>query len=334
MTQLQRCLCARWPGSDTVPSVEVQAARLVEHGKPLRVETIELPEPGAGEVTVEMRYAGVNPVDRYGAMGWVASDGPVPRTLGTEGSGFVDGRPVVVRGYGIGTSRDGVWSTKAVVPRNALVDVPEGVGLDVASVMGIAGVTAWCTVTERAKVSAADRVIVFGASGGVGSMIVSIVRALGAVVWAQTGNADKVDWLRQLGADHVVVADASSLHAAVRELEPTVVFDPLGNGFFGAAIEAMSERGRIVTFGTSAGPRGEVPLQLLYRKGITVYGYGGLIESDEVKDRYLREALEAQRDGRMAVVIDRVLPLEAINDAFRLLEGREVRGKLVIRLDG
>lgn len=75
--------------------------------------------------------------------GRVAPGAPVPRTLGTEGAGTVDGRPVLARGHGIGTARDGLWATAAVVPYAALIDVPDGVALEQAAAMGVAGVTAW-----------------------------------------------------------------------------------------------------------------------------------------------------------------------------------------------
>ena len=119
-----------------------------------------------------MRYGGVNPVDRYRGAGTVDADSPVPRTLGAEGAGTFKGRPVVVYGHGVGRTRDGIWSTRAIVPRAALIDVPAGVDLQHAAVMGVAGVTAWRTATELARVTKDDRVLVLGAAGGVGSVIV------------------------------------------------------------------------------------------------------------------------------------------------------------------
>ena len=312
--------------------MEAKAARLVEHGKALRVETVKLADPGPGEVTVSLAYGGVNPVDRYGALGRVAQDGPVPRTLGTEASGAVDGRKVLVRGHGLGTRRDGLWASHAVVPESALIDIPDGIEMPAAATMGVAGVTAWRTVTEKAGVQPDDRVLVLGASGGVGSVIVSIAHALGATVWGHTGNDKKAEWARQRGADHVVVADASSIVDAARDLHPTVVFDPLGDGFFGAAVELLEPRGRLVTFGTSAGAHGEVHLQGLYRKSLTVYGYGGLIERDDVMARHITDALQALKEGGLEVVVDQVLPLDQVNDALHLLEDRQVLGKLALDL--
>ena len=94
--------------------MQTRAARLVEHGKPLMISEIDSPEPADDEVLIDMAYGGVNPVDRYGAIGRVAPDAPLPRTLGSEGSGTVDGRAVIVRGHGLGASRDGLWATQAV----------------------------------------------------------------------------------------------------------------------------------------------------------------------------------------------------------------------------
>ncbi|MGH2929435.1 MAG: alcohol dehydrogenase catalytic domain-containing protein, partial [Solirubrobacteraceae bacterium] len=80
-------------GSDTS-----RAARLVEHGQPLRVQEVRLPEPAGGEVRVRLRYGGINPIDRYNAEGRVNASGPLPRTLGCEAAGELDGRPVLVAG--------------------------------------------------------------------------------------------------------------------------------------------------------------------------------------------------------------------------------------------
>ncbi|HEX3564011.1 MAG TPA: zinc-binding alcohol dehydrogenase family protein [Acidimicrobiales bacterium] len=309
-----------------------RAARLVEHGKPLSVDQLELAEPGGDEVLVDMAYGGVNPVDRYGALGRVAPDVPLPRTLGSEGSGTVDGRPVMVRGHGLGTSRDGLWATQAVVPAEAIIDIPDGVEIGAAAAMGVAGVTAWRVVTEKAHVTREDRVLVLGASGGVGSIAVSVAHHLGATVWGQTTDKSKADWIAQRGADRVVVADASSLVQAAAELHPTVVIDPLGDGFTGAGVELLDQRGRVVLFGTSADASGTVPLQALYRKGLTVYGYGGLIEPDDVLAGHITDALNALRDGRLEAVIDQVVPLDRVNDAFELMAQRGVQGQLLLDL--
>jgi NADPH2:quinone reductase len=310
--------------------MHVTAARLIEHGKPLEIQDVELPEPGAGEVLLDVAFSGVNPVDMYAAQGRVAADAPVPRTLGTEGSGTVDGRRVVVRGFGIGTDRDGLWATAAVVPRDALVDVPDGVDLETAAAMGVAGVTAWRTVHELAQVNSDDTVLVLGASGGVGSIIVSAARAAGATVIGQTGREDNTGWITGRGADHVVVTGPEDLADAAAPYHPTVVFDGLGGEFTGAALEALEPHGRHVIFGASAGPEGHVSLQALYGRGLRVLGYAGLLESDEAMKTAIEHALQALTAGELSVPIDAAVPLDQVNEAFERIQDRGVRGKLVL----
>jgi len=286
--------------------MRVTAARLVQHGQPLQIEEVDIAEPGDQEALLEVAYAGVNPVDMYAAQGRVAPDAPVPRTLGGEAAGTVDGRPVMVRGYGLGTTRDGLWASAAVVPRGALIDVPAGVDLSAAATMGVAGVTAWRTVAEVAAVNADDTVLVLGARGGVGSMIVSLAHSLGATVAGQTGHEDNHDWITAHGADYVVVSDAAGLDEALADLRPTVVFDPLGGEFTGAAIEILQPYGRLVLFGASAGPEGLVPLRTLYRKGISLLSYAGLLATDEELGVAIRESLQALAAGTMKVTIDMI----------------------------
>jgi NADPH:quinone reductase len=310
--------------------MHVTAARLVQHGQRLQIQDAEIPDPGGDEVVLRVVYSGVNPVDIYAARGHVASDAPIPRTLGTEGAGTVDGRQVVARGYGIGTARDGLWATEAVVPRAALIDIPDGVDMRAAAAMGVAGVTAWRTVTELAKVRADDRVLVLGASGGVGSIIVSIAKSVGASVAGQTSSEDNAEWIMERGADRVVVTDAPTLAAATVHLRPTVVFDGLGGGFTGGAVEALQPRGRLVLFGTSAGPEGQVPLQSIYRKGVTVHGYAGMLDPDEDINTDIRRSLDALAAGSFSVPIDTAMPLDQVNEAFDRIQRRAVRGKVVL----
>jgi NADPH:quinone reductase len=314
--------------------MRVTAARLVQHGQPLQVEELELGEPGDQEVILDVAYSGVNPVDMYGALGLVAPDAPVPRTLGTEGAGIVEGRRVMVRGYGLGTIRDGLWASAAIVPRGALIEVPDGVDLRAAAAMGIAGVTAWRTVTEVAQVSADDTVLVLGAKGGVGSIVLSLASGIGATVVGQTGEAENREWIKAHGADYAVVTDAEGLAEALADLRPTVVFDALGGGFTGAAVEALQPYGRLVLYGASAGPEGPVPLRTLYRKSITIRSYAGLMASDEDLAAAIRQALPAVVAGRMTVPIDAAIPLKQANDAFERIRQRSVRGKLVLDAQG
>jgi NADPH2:quinone reductase len=251
--------------------------------------------------------------------------------MGAEGAGTTGGKKVLVHGAGIGTKRDGLWSTAAIVPVEATIEIPEGVDLESAATMGIAGATAW-RVVDIAKLTSEDRVLVLGATGGVGSMILSLARASGATVFGQTGNKSNRDWLLEMGVDGVVVSDAEGITEASTELNPTVVFDSLGDGFTGGAIDAIAEHGRIVIFGASAGQTGNVPLQLIYRKGITVFGYGGLIASHESLVEAKTQALRALGDGTLRVAIGGAFALARVNDAFESISNRALNGKILLDL--
>jgi NADPH2:quinone reductase len=175
-------------------------------------------------------------------------------------------------------------------------------------------------------------VLVLGATGGVGSILVSLCHSLGARVWGQTGNPAKAAFVTEQGAEEVVTAGAAELAAAVAPLAPTVVFDALGAGFSAAAVEALAPFGRLVSFGVSAGPMTELNMQSLYRKGLTVHGYGGLIEPEERMAAGKAAALAALAGGRLRVVVAERLPLQRVNDAFAALVDRAVTGKIVLDL--
>ena len=308
-----------------------RAARLVEHGKPLRIQDVELREPGPDDVVVELLFAGVNPIDRSLAEGQVAPSAPLSRTPGSEGSGRLEGKPVLVFSSALGTERDGTWAEAVVVPREFVFDVPEGADMLEVAAMGVAGLTAW-NVVNLAEVSGGDRVLVLGAGGGVGLPVVGLAASMGAAVWGQTSSEDKAEAVRAQGADRVVVTDAAGLADSIRDFRPTVVIDPLGNGFTAAALPVMEPHGRLVLFGTSAGPEGTLPLRELYRNSLRVFGYGGLRLTSEQRRRGLGAALAALASGRLRIPIGRVWPLEDVNRALESLADRTVTGKAILQV--
>jgi NADPH2:quinone reductase len=313
-------------------TVSARAARLVEHGQPLQVQDVVLPAPGADEAVVHLEYAGVNPVDRYAALGRVAPDCAVPRTLGGEGAGHLDdGTRVLAYGGGLGSTRDGVFATAAIVPRDAVFEVPDGVALPEAASMGVAGLTAYRAV-ERSGIGPDDRVLVLAASGGVGLAVVSYAASKGAQVWGQTTSAAKADAIRQVGAKDVVVTDAAGLINSVHSFAPTVVIDSLGGEFTASALRALEPRGRLLLFGTSAEPQATIALQDLYRRQLTVLSFAGLIATSAERREGLAEAFPALADGRLKIRIDREVMLEDVNQAFDALGDRSLTGKVVLRL--
>lgn len=309
----------------------VTAARLHAHGEPLVLEEVPLAEPGLDEVVVELLHAGVNPVDRYVAAGSVAPGAALPRTLGGEATGTVDGRPVLVAGGGLGFMRDGVWASAVVAPRAAVLPLPAGVDPVEAAGAGVAGLTAWQCVVVEAEVTAADRVLVLGAAGGVGLAVVSLAVALGGQVRGQTGSPAKGQTIGGLGAVPVV-SGASGLAAALAGWSPTVVIDPLGGDFTPVAVTLLAPRGRLVVFGTSAGAQVTLPLQTLYRGSLRLLGYGGTALPEGERREGLAAVLRALAEDRLRVPVGARVPLADVSSAMDLLRERAVTGKVVLDL--
>jgi NADPH:quinone reductase len=183
----------------------MRASRLHHIGGSLQLDNVDAPIASDGEVLVEMAYASVNPLDVWVTQGNVGVAGAnLPWTPGTEGTGYVDGRPVLVRGGGIGVARPGLTAELVAVPAGCVTELPDDRHLAEIAALGVAGVTAWNAVHVHGKITAADRVVVLGASGGVGSLAVQMAVSCGATVWGQSSNAGKVDgiladgWLRPL----------------------------------------------------------------------------------------------------------------------------------------
>jgi NADPH2:quinone reductase len=309
----------------------MRAARLHEIGGTLQLDDVDEPTAGDGEAIVEIAYASVNPLDIWvtrGAPGVAAEN--LPWVPGSEASGTVDGKPVLVRGAGLGVMRHGLYRERAAVPRDAIHELPDGIDMAQAAGMPVVGITAWHAVHTVGKVTPDDRVLVLGASGGVGSVAVQLAAATGATVWGQSGNAGNAWVITEDGAGEVLVTDASGLAEAATAFAPTVVLDPLGGPFPDQAIAAMANRGRLVVYGTSVDPTVTLNWRQMYRKAISVLGYSGLIGTPESERQVLEELFALMASGRMRIRLAEVLPLDQAAEAHAMILERRAGGKLVL----
>lgn len=312
----------------------MKAARIHAFGEELSIDEVDPPQPEGEDLVVPVRFAGVNPLDVWVTQGTVAGGKQaLPFVPGVEGVVEVEGRPALARGGGIGVLRDGLYRERAAVPRTAVLPLPEGVDPQQAAGAAVAGSTA-IALSEVASIGAEDRVLVLGASGGVGSLMIQVAKTAGATVWGQTTSRDKAGFLEELGVDRAVVADADELPTATSEFDPTVAIDPLGDGFTRAAVEALQPFGRIALYGTSAGHLQEIDLRTLYRKGILLLTYSGTIDPPERSRELLEKVVAALASGELRIPIDEVLPLERAAEAHRRILDRRVRGKLLLATTG
>lgn len=308
----------------------MKAARIHQFGGELSIDEVLEPEPGPDEAVARIRFAGVNPLDVWVTQGTVAGGKQtLPFVPGVEAVGETDGRTVLIRGGGLGVTRDGLYRERADVPSSSVVPLPDEVDPQQAAGAAVTGSTAFA-LAELGSIGPPDRVLVMGASGGVGSLVIQVARATGASVWGQTTSGDKVPFIEDLGADRAVVAGPDDLPGAVAEFEPTVVVDPLGDGFTRAAVESLQPHGRILLYGTSAGFLQEMDLRVLYRKAIQLLTYSGTIDPPDRAKELLQRVVEALAKGELRVPIDEVLPLDRAAEAHRRIKERQVQGKLLL----
>ena len=324
-------LSARRLTEDSTYSGPMRAARLHSIGGTLQPDELPDPQPGPGEQLVEIAYASVNPLDVWITQGSVgAAAANLPWTPGTEATGHAGGRPVLVRGGGMGVIRQGLYCSQIAVPDAWLLPLADGVDLAQAAAIPVAGITAWQALHARARIDANDKVLVLGASGGVGAIAVQLAKAAGAMVWGQTGSAGKVDGITANGADNVVVTGADGLEAAVESYQPTVILDSLGGPFTDAAIAVIAVQGRLVVYGTSSDEQVSINLRRLYRKSVNVLGYSGIVETAEEQRTALETLLSMLAAGTLHVPIGDVLPLAGASDAHARILGRGVQGKILL----
>jgi len=307
----------------------MRALCLHQLGGAFSVDDLPDPVPAHGQIVVDIAFAAVNPLDIWVSRGDIGvAAAHLPWVPGTEATGYIAGRPVFVRGNGLGVTLPGLASERAVVPPATVMDLPEGLDLALAAALGTAGTTAWNSVHTKAHVVAGDRVVVLGASGGVGTVAVQLARATGATVWAQTGSAAKA--ISITGADHVfVAADGAQLRAALVAIRPTVVLDALGGDYTGAAIDGLEPGGRLVIYGTSAHEEGRFNVRRIYRKGLSIFGYTNIVEPVERQQAVLATLFAALCDGTLRVPHE-IIPLAEAHNAHQRLLDRAVEGKLVI----
>ncbi|MGZ7023192.1 MAG: quinone oxidoreductase family protein [Ilumatobacteraceae bacterium] len=309
----------------------MRAARLHSIGGTLQLDELPDPQAGPGEQLVDIAYASVNPLDVWITQGSVgAAAAHLPWTPGSEATGHVDGRPVLVRGGGLGVVRPGLYCSRIAVPDAWLLPLDSNADLAQVAAMPVAGITAFSALHGRAHVEPRDRVLVLGASGGVGAMAVQLAKAAGATVWGHTGSPAKAAGITANGADNVVVASAGALESAIESYQATVILDALGGPYTDAAIAGIANKGRLVVYGTSNDERVTINLRRLYRKGVTLLGYSGLVDSPEEQRESLDTLLSMMAAGALHVPIGEVLPLGAAADALARILDRGVEGKIVL----
>jgi len=317
----------------------VKAVVLHELGRTPKFEQCEEPEAGEGEVLVRVRAAALKPVDWQLASGaHFASPKELPVVCGTDGVGeLADGTRVFFGGCRFPF---GAMAERTVVPRVFCFPVPRGIEDDIAAALGNPGVSAWISLTQRAKLERGETVLILGATGVTGQLAVQIAKLLGAKRVIGVGRNERLlGTLGELGADATIQLDQApeTLKEAYSSEMGIAGFDVILDYLWGEPTEALlsamtkaefavAEREtRLVQCGESAGSSIKLPAAVLRSTRITILGTGG-IPSREILHAAMNTVMEAGARGELRIDTLRV----ALTEIESVWKRREVPGRRVV----
>lgn len=314
----------------------------------LKVEDMPDPVPGAGQVLIDVTYAGVNFPDMLVMTGRYQNLPERPFVPGKDAAGVVLAVGAGVRGLRVGDRvvaqvEYGAYAERLVAATDDCHLLPDSISDCEAAAMGLVYQTAYFALVERGQFKAGEIVLVNGAAGGVGGAAVQLAKALGGIVLAGVSDAAQADVARSLGADHIIDLSApdlrESLRAQVRDCTKghgaDVVLDPLGGDVFDAAIRAVAWCGRVVVIGFVAGRIPTIKANYLLLKNIAVLGlqWSDYRELLPEKVRTVqRELFELHARGLLRPLVTEVVPLRQFHQPLRMLAEGKGRGKFMLHV--
>lgn len=298
------------------------------------------PEPGPGEVLVEVAAAGVNFMDIGVRQGMAWTEVPSPKVLGVEGAGRVVALGAGVDSFAPGDRVawvyvPGSYAQRIVAPADALVRVPDEIDDRTAAAVMMQGLTASHFATDFYPVRSGDVALVHAAAGGLGLLLTQIVKLRGGTVIGRVSSADKVEAAKAAGADHVVVDAVGDFAEQVLALTGGegvhVVFDGSGPATFAGSLAVLRRCGTFCWYGPVLGGPGLIDVMSLPRS--VKLGYA--VFSDHIPTpALLREKAEQLFDwivqGTLAVRIGETYPLADAARAHADMASRRTTGKLLL----
>ncbi|QSX77517.1 quinone oxidoreductase family protein [Agrilutibacter solisilvae] len=320
------------------------AVRFYEGGGPevLRYESVEVGEPGPGQVRLRHVAVGLNYADTYFRNGTYPI--PLPAGIGVEGAGVVQavgpdvdqvavGDRVTYTGF-INTL--GAYSTERLVPAAPLIKLPETIGYETAAAMTMRGLTAAYLLRRIHPFRAGDSILLHAAAGGVGLIVSQWAKLLGLTVIGTVSTQAKAELAREHGCDHVIDYSHEDVAARVRELTDgegvSVVFDSVGKTTFEGSLDSLKRRGTMVCVGTASGPVPPFNPQILAMKGslyLTRPALADYIADPAEKAELAAELFDHVGAGRIRIEINQRYALQDAARAHRDLEARRTTGSSI-----
>ncbi|WP_406331077.1 zinc-binding dehydrogenase [Streptomyces sp. NBC_00203] len=323
----------------------MRAVQVKAFGGPEVLVPVEVPDPvpAPGEVLIDVAYADTIFVETQVRSGWGLDYFPVtpPYVPGGGVSGVVSALgpdvPAEWLGRRVTSFVAGSYVERAVAPVSALSVVPDSLDLLQAAALVHDGVTA-ISLLELTAVGPTDRVLVLGASGGMGTLLIQLAHARGARVVGVARGEAKMALVRELGADAVVDATAPDWTTAARTAlggspeAADVVLDGVGGQLGATAFSLTAAGGRFSAHGAPSGGFSPIDTAEATHRGIKLFGITDVQFSPADQRRFTSAALTEAAAGRLRPVIGEVFAVERAGDAHAAIEGRGLVGKVVLKV--
>jgi NADPH:quinone reductase-like Zn-dependent oxidoreductase len=327
-----------------------KTVRFHEFGGPevLRFESLDAPEPGAGEVRLHIEAIGLNRAEAAFRSGRYIEKAQLPARIGYEAAGTVEAIGSGVSGMSVGEpvcvipsfsmNNYGVYAERAILPASAILRRPKGLSTIECAAIWMPYLTAYGAIVDVCEIGHGDGVVITAASSSVGLAAIQITNHLGGVPIAVTRTSAKGIALRKAGAAHVVAMDKGPLDAEVLRVTggkgATLAFDPIGGAIVASLAAAMAPKGKIILYGNLSGQAQNTvfPFGLSMTKGFSMRAYVvfEIIHDPARFERARCFVEEGLAHGILKPIIAKTFPFEQIVESHRYLEASEQVGKVVV----
>ncbi len=320
----------------------MKAVLVKEFGGPevMSYEDTDLPAVGEDQALVKVEAAGINYIDTYQRTGLYQI--PLPATLGLEAAGTITEVGSAVGRFKVGdrvayTNVAGAYAEYAAVPEDKLVSLPDGVSFDQGAAAMLQGCTAHYLCQSTYPVKQGDRCLVHAAAGGVGLILIQMIKMMGGSVIGTVSTEEKAELARQAGADEVILYSEQDFESEVMRITDgagvNVAYDSVGLNTFEKSINCLSRFGYMVLYGNASGPVTEFNPATLGPKGSlfltrpTLFDY---LATREDLDWRSGDVFNWISDGKLNLRLEHFYPLVEVQEAHRALEGRKTTGKIIL----
>ena len=312
----------------------------------LKIEEEQIPEPGKGEVRLNVKAIGLNRAEVMFRKGQYLEPPVLPSKLGYEAAGIVAAVGPEVDKSWLGKNAStvpafpmqkyGVYGEVAIVPADALAAYPDKLTPEEGTSIWMQYLTAYGALIEHARITKGDFVLITAASSSVGIAAIEMAKAEGAISIATTRTSKKKATLTEVGAAHTIATGEEDLVARVNQITggkgARVIFDPIGGKGIELLAQAAAPGGTIFEYGALAPEPTPFPLFAALAKGLSIRGYTlrEILFEPKLRAKAEKYVFERIQAGDFKPRIDRVFPLAKIVDAHRYMESNEQIGKIVV----